>query len=80
MSTDPAQLGKKELHVNNHDTERLLRLREVLSLIPVSRATWYAGVKSGRFPSSVHLAKRCVAWRYSEIQRLMRNGGRGHAQ
>ncbi|WP_429283836.1 helix-turn-helix transcriptional regulator [Paraburkholderia sp. GAS41] len=55
----------------------LLRLPEVLALIPVSRATWYAGVKSGRYPSPVSLGPRCVAWRASEIQRLVSQGQLG---
>ncbi|MEX3999676.1 helix-turn-helix transcriptional regulator [Paraburkholderia sp. EG285A] len=55
-----------------HDS--LLRLPEVLALIPVSRATWYAGVKNGRFPQPVALGPRCVAWRASEIQRLVSHG------
>lgn len=43
------------------DSERLLRLKEVLRLIPVSRATWYAGIKSGRFPKSISLG--LALWR-----------------
>ena len=54
--------------------DSLLRLPEVLALVPVSRATWYAGVKSGRYPRAVTLGPRCVAWRASEIQRLVSQG------
>ncbi|MFM0543738.1 AlpA family phage regulatory protein [Paraburkholderia strydomiana] len=52
----------------------LLRLPEVLARIPVSRATWYAGVKIGRYPEPVSLGPRCVAWRASEIQQLVSQG------
>jgi len=52
----------------------LLRLPQVLALIPVSRATWYAGVKNGRYPKPVSLGPRCVAWRAREIQRLVSEG------
>jgi prophage regulatory protein len=55
-----------------HDS--LLRLPDVLALIPVSRATWYAGVKSGRYPQAVSLGPRCVAWRASEIHQLVNHG------
>ena len=55
-----------------HDS--LLRLPEVLALIPVSRATWYAGVRNGRYPKPVSLGPRCVAWREREIQRLVSEG------
>ena len=30
--------------------DRLLRLKEVLEVIPVSRATWYRGVWAGFYP------------------------------
>lgn len=54
--------------------EALLRLPEVLALVPVSRATWYAGIKEGRYPPSVKLGPRCVAWKLSEIQRIVNFG------
>lgn len=57
-----------------HDS--LLRLPAVLALIPVSRATWYAGVKTGRFPAPIWLGGRCVAWRASEIQTIVRGESR----
>jgi predicted DNA-binding transcriptional regulator AlpA len=43
-------------------------------MIPVSKATWYAGVQSGRFPKSISLGPNIVAWRMDEILRLMENG------
>jgi prophage regulatory protein len=52
----------------------LLRLPEVLALVPVSRATWYAGVKKGRYPEPVSLGPRCVAWKASDIQRIVSHG------
>lgn len=36
--------------------DTILRLPEVLAIIPVSRATWYEGIKTGRFPAQVKLA------------------------
>jgi predicted DNA-binding transcriptional regulator AlpA len=32
------------------NAQGFLRLPEVLKLIPVSKATWWAGVKTGRYP------------------------------
>lgn len=59
--------------------DSLLRLPEVLKIIPVSRATWYEGVKNGRFPAQVKLGPRIAAWRRSDIDRLVAslNGGSG---
>jgi prophage regulatory protein len=37
-------------------------------LIPVSRSTWWAGVKDGRFPTPVKLGPRTTAWRVSDIR------------
>ena len=44
-----------------------LRLGQVLELVPVSRSTWYRGVKSGIYPRPVRLSERTVAWKAVEI-------------
>lgn len=48
-----------------------LRLPEVLRIIPVSRSTWWDGVRTGRFPSPVKLSERCSAWRAEDIRELI---------
>lgn len=53
---------------------RLLRLPQVLNLIPVSRSAWWAGVKTGRFPRPVRLGPRTVAWRAEDVAALVENG------
>jgi predicted DNA-binding transcriptional regulator AlpA len=48
-----------------------LRLPQVLSVIPVSKSTWWAGVKSGRYPQpSRSLGVRITAWRVEDIRAL----------
>ena len=42
--------------------------------IPVSKSTWWAGVKSGRYPKSVKLGPRITAWRVEDIKALIRTG------
>ena len=49
---------------------RLLKLPEVLSIIPVSRSTWYDGVKSGLYPKAARISKRGVAWSEADILAL----------
>ncbi|WIG98423.1 AlpA family phage regulatory protein [Myxococcus sp. SDU36] len=49
----------------------LLRLPAILKLIPVSRSTWWAGVRSGRFPQPVKLGPRITAWRAGDIAMLI---------
>jgi prophage regulatory protein len=60
--------------------DRLLRLKEVLELIPVSKSTWWEGVKCGRYPAPVrHLGPRITAWKLSEVMQLVNGGGHSHA-
>jgi predicted DNA-binding transcriptional regulator AlpA len=47
-----------------------LRLPQVLAIIPVSRSTWLAGCKSGRYPKPVKLGPRTTAWRTADIAAL----------
>lgn len=59
----------------------LLRIKQILGdaktnppippIVPVSRSTWWAGVKSGRFPAPVRLSKRITAWKVEDIRRLI---------
>jgi len=49
-----------------------LRLPQVLLLIPVSRSTWWAGVRSGRYPQPTRaLGNRITAWRVEDIRALI---------
>ncbi|MBU5613918.1 helix-turn-helix transcriptional regulator [Geomonas azotofigens] len=48
-------------------SERLLRLKKVLSMVPVSRTTWYAGIKSRKFPPGRLLTERTRVWDESSI-------------
>jgi predicted DNA-binding transcriptional regulator AlpA len=49
----------------------LLRLPAILKLIPVSRSTWWAGVRSGRFPQPIKLGPRITAWKAADIAALI---------
>ena len=40
-------------------------------LIPVSKSTWWAGVKAGRYPRPVKLGPRITAWRVEDIRALI---------
>ena len=42
------------------------------AVIPVSKSTWWAGVKSGRYPQPVRtLGRRITAWRVEDIRALI---------
>ncbi len=59
------------------DTDRLIRLGDVLNLIPVSKSTWWEGVKTGKFPSPVKLGPRVTCWRLTDILTLVEEGSNG---
>jgi prophage regulatory protein len=40
-------------------------------IIPVCAATWWAGVKSGKYPAGVKLSPRVTAWRVEDIRKLI---------
>ena len=41
------------------------------AIIPVSKSTWWSGVKNGRYPQPVKLSKRCTAWPVGAIRALI---------
>ncbi|WP_411817364.1 helix-turn-helix transcriptional regulator [Hyphococcus sp. DH-69] len=54
-----------------------VRLKQILAPsgpIPVSKSTWWAGVKDGRFPKPLKLGARVTVWRAEEIYALIANG------
>lgn len=48
-----------------------IRLKQVLNLIPISRASWFAGVRSGLFPKGYSLGPRTTAYRAEDIRALI---------
>ncbi|MCA0271760.1 MAG: AlpA family phage regulatory protein [Proteobacteria bacterium] len=51
----------------------LVRLSAILAPsgpIPVSKSTWWQGVKDGRFPRPLKLGPRTTVWRAEEIRAL----------
>ncbi|MTI52846.1 MAG: AlpA family phage regulatory protein [Alcanivorax sp.] len=45
------------------------------ALIPVSRSTWWNGVKSGRFPPGVKLSGGITVWRVEDIREFLEKSG-----
>lgn len=58
-----------------------VRLRQILgdpnaeppvpAIYPIGKTTWWAGVKSGRFPKPVKLGPNTTAWRVEDIRKLI---------
>lgn len=43
--------------------------------IPVSKSTWWAGIKDGRFPKPLKLGPRITVWRAEDIRALIESAG-----
>jgi prophage regulatory protein len=41
------------------------------AIIPVSKSTWWEGVRTGRYPKPVKLGPRITAWRVGDIRKLI---------
>jgi predicted DNA-binding transcriptional regulator AlpA len=52
-----------------------VRLPAVLQVFPVSRSSWWQGVKDGRYPKAIKLGPHTTAWRVEDIRSLIENIG-----
>lgn len=50
-----------------------VRLPQILVFIPVCAASWWNGVKSGKYPPSFKLGPKTTAWRVEDIRELLAN-------
>ena len=60
---------------------RLLRLKQIigdpkanppiLPIIPISKSSWWQGVKTGRYPKAIKLGKNTTVWREDDVRRLV---------
>lgn len=49
----------------------LLRIKQVLIFIPVSRSNWWQGVREKRYPQPIKLSERVTCWRAEDIRHLI---------
>ena len=61
------------------DTGYMRQSQIIPHVIPVSSATWWRGVVSGRYPRPVKLSKRVTAWRVGDIRQYLLNQANGVA-
>ena len=61
----PARIPEPDL---NRPLATFLRLSDIVDRLGVSRSTVYKWVDEGRFPESVSLGGRAVAWRRVDIE------------
>ena len=48
-----------------------VRLPQILSLIPISRSAWWAGIREGKFPQGIKLGSKTTVWRAEDIRQLI---------
>lgn len=84
MDCDPKQASNSGLYAL--PAEGFIRLEQIIGnkkaeppippTVPVSKSTWWAGVKTGRFPAPTRvLGGRIAAWRVEDIRALIEGGG-----
>ncbi len=49
-----------------------VRLPQVLSFIPISRSSWWAGVKCGKYPAPIKLGANTTVWKAEDIHALIK--------
>ena len=55
-------MNKEEIQVN-----KLIRLKDVIERTGLARSTIYSKIQDGKFPNSISLGERSVAWIDREI-------------
>ena len=64
------------MYLNDFPRTGLVRLSQILAPagpIPVSKSTWWQGVRDGRFPKPQKLGPRTTVWRVEDIRALFEN-------
>lgn len=62
---------------NRLPAEGFVRLAQIIGPdgpIPVSKTTWWRGVRDGTYPAPVKLSANVTAWRVQDIRRLLTIG------
>ena len=44
---------------------------DIPPIIPVSRSSWWSGIKSGKYPKPVKLSEKITAWHVDDIKELI---------
>ena len=82
LSSHQIQLWKVSNEMNNLPEIGFLRLSQIIgnpkakppmpALIPVSKSTWWEGVRTGRYPPPIRsLGRRITVWRVEDIRALI---------
>ncbi len=59
--------------INQLPQTGFVRLPQILAVIPIGKSTWWAGVKSQRYPQPIKLGANTTVWRAEDIHALIKN-------
>lgn len=72
-------------HTNQLPETGFLRLSQIVgnpkanppipAIYPISKSSWWAGIKRGIYPKPVKLGPRTTAWRVEDIRELINGAG-----
>jgi len=68
------------MNPNTFPNAGFVRLAQILAPsgpIPVSKSTWWQGVKDGRFPQPQKLGPRTTVWKVEDIRALFEDDQNG---
>lgn len=57
-------------------SQRLLRISQVLAIVPISKSAWWEGCRTGRYPKPIKLSPRTTVWRAEDIAAFIESLGR----
>lgn len=66
--------------MSNLENESLLRLPQVLKIIPINKSAWWQGCKDGRYPKPIKLGPRTTVWKALDISAFVRQLSRSPVQ
>ena len=53
--------------------KRLLRIKEVLARLSISRSSFLEGCRTGRFPQPIKIGPRTTVWKAEDIDAFIEN-------
>ena len=77
MHDAPGNYAVEIKNMHEKPSDSLVRIGKIVGpngLIPVSRSSFYQGIRDGIYPKAVRLGKRTSVWRMSELMRVIQRG------
>lgn len=71
--TNEVAIRNEKLLPNAFPITGLVRLKNIIAPdgpLPISRSSWWAGVRSGRYPPAIKLGPRTTCWEAQSVRAL----------